>query len=171
MSCVCVWMYYILSKIYQINRAASTPQSTRTRLQTGWPSPSGVRCFYLLENVQNQSGAQPVSYSTCTWGFFLWEGGSSHGIKLTVHLHLLPVCGGIHLHLVHASMAGTGKTFHAYCQTLLYFPSMLYKFISCRCLRTKKCTKKSHKYSHVLSNDVSVDRPNIQRRSHKIIIL
>jgi len=171
--CVCVWMYHILSETYQINRAASTAQSTRTRLQTGWPSTSGPKYFYLLEHVQNQSGAQPVSYSTCTCGFFLWEGESSHGMKLTAHLHLLPVCGGIHLRPVHASVAGTGKTFHAYCQTLQCFPSGLHKFISCRCLRTKKCTKKkkSHKYSHVPSKDVSVNRPHIQRWSHKIIIL
>jgi hypothetical protein len=82
-----------------------------TRLR-GWTGrariPAQARDFLFLKTVQTGSGAHPASYSMGTR--VLSQESGSQGIKLTIHLHLVPrfrMSGAITL-LLYAIMLWTG---------------------------------------------------------------
>jgi len=70
---------------------------------------AGTRYFSVLPYTQTSTGAHLASYSTGTVRSFSWP-YSSHGMRLTAHIHLLPrlkICGAIPPLLSHAFMTCT----------------------------------------------------------------
>jgi hypothetical protein len=138
MSCVCD------CTIYYLKYTKLTVQPTRhSRHELGyrleWPSPSGAKYFYLFENVQNQSGAQPASYSICTRGSF---SGREEAVRGWSWPLTCTYCKCVELYIYVPYMPpwqAQGKRFMLTVKPCSIFHQCY--TISCRCLRTKKCTK------------------------------
>jgi hypothetical protein len=82
-------IYFIYGLFY---RQPGQRSQCNDGLRVGWPEFDSRKGqdFSLLHSVQNGSQAHPASYQMGT-GDFSPGGQSSRGVKLTTHLHLVPM--------------------------------------------------------------------------------